>query len=387
MMKLFDQFIINPVTISSLLWIVLLVSYNFINHGLYPLSDKFYVALLFWYIPFVLFFFIAALLQTPSIHYISNRPLSFLYSEGLMWFFMGCLSLFIVFKIRDVQQFSPTDFYRAIRQLALARSRGEIENVPSYMIHLNRICQFSYVLMFVHINKGVKLKGRYLFYGLVAIYILLGANKFIIAKVLSALFVLRAYKGNLHFAKILFLLILMFFFFYASELLRRGSFSEDLGLLNFVYIYVLTPMPAFDSYILHSSSSMLFTSFDPGHHIFSNVLGMSEVNPDYFDQENSVFVPLPTNVFTMMSSYYVDYKWLGLLFGGALYGLFFGYIYLKSFFSEPFRILYASLFFVLVFQSFFDYLLTQQSRYNISLVIVLFLIFYPFSLYVEKQQK
>lgn len=386
LMRLCDQYLINPVTITSSLWIILLTIYNTINHGLYPLSDRFYIALLCWYIPFFIFFWVACLLPSISrMSYIRNAPLSFLYNKKLMWFFIAALSIIVILKVWDVQQFSPMEFYRGIRQLALARSRGEIENVPSYMIQLNRICQFSYVLMLIYFYKDIKLRGRYIFYMLVVLYILLGANKFIIAKVILAIIVLRAYQGKFSLPRLLMLVSVVVIVFYLLEILRRGSSSEDLDLLSFVYIYILTPLPAFDSYILHSSSGMLFTSLDYGHHVFANLLGSLEINPDYFENENAVFVPLPTNVFTMMSSYYIDWKWTGLMWGGMLYGLVFGYIYARSFYSEPFKILYASLAYILIFQSFFDYLLTQQSHFNLSLILVMFLFFYHPQLYVKKE--
>lgn len=41
-----DKSFINPITMTILLWLSLLTLYATIDHGLYALSDRFYMALL-----------------------------------------------------------------------------------------------------------------------------------------------------------------------------------------------------------------------------------------------------------------------------------------------------------------------------------------------------
>ena len=42
----------HPAFLTSMLWLIMVLCYNVLQHGLYPLSDLFYCALLLWCIPF-----------------------------------------------------------------------------------------------------------------------------------------------------------------------------------------------------------------------------------------------------------------------------------------------------------------------------------------------
>lgn len=165
----------------------------------------------------------------------------------------------------------------------------------------------------------------------------------------------------------------------------RGASGSEFSLLDFLYIYILSPLPAFDSYILNSNSTNLFSTVSFGEHTFANLLGDSSVNPDYFENENFVFVPLPTNVFTVMSSYFIDWRWRGIALGGFFFGLFFSYIYKRAKVNDIYKLLYASVAYIIVLQFFFDFLITQQVRANIKLMIVLFILFYPPVIYEKKK--
>ena len=370
--RLIDKKIINPVTITSILWICLLTAYMVINHGLYPLSEKFFYAILTWYIPFFLVSFILFISPVNNLPHIRHIPISILYRKHLMYLFIFILIAFVTFKIRDVQQFNSIDLYRTIRQVSIARSRGELEKVPFFIAQLNRIAQFCTILVYIYYCRSIIFKCQWVLYLLVGLYIFLGANKFIIAKFVLGIFALKMYKCRLNLITVLIYTCLLIFLLFFLENLRRGSFNDNIDLMSFIYIYLLTPLPAFDSYILHSSSEMLFTSYDQVGITLANLKGASDINPALFANQNMVNVPLPTNVFTMMSTYYVDWKYTGLIMGGAFYGLFFGYIYMRSHKTEVYKILYASLFHILVLQSFFDFLITQQSHYNISVILLLF---------------
>ena len=66
------------------------------------------------------------------------------------------------------------------------------------------------------------------------------------------------------------------------------------------------------------------------------------------------------------------------------FGVFFSYIYQRSKVQDAYKLLYASLAYVLVLQFFFDFLITRQIWSNIKVIIILFFVFYPPIIY-DKQ--
>ena len=61
------------------------------------------------------------------------------------------------------------------------------------------------------------------------------------------------------------------------------------------------------------------------------------------------------------------------------------YIYKRAKVNDIYKLLYASVAYIIVLQFFFDFLITQQVRANIKLMIVLFILFYPPVIYEKKK--
>lgn len=379
-----DKSIINPVTITILIWLSLLILYTIVDHGLYALSNQFYMALLLWVCSFSVPYFIINLLPVNNWIHLRHEPMRFLYRKELVILFSVAIAISLLLRVKEAWEYDPSNLFRTIRVISIAKSNGEIDKPGQFTLFWGRIAQFGYLLCFIYLLKDIKFRYLRLFQALVVFSLFMGANKFAISKFVIGLIIIQAYRGKLKKSMLFSIAGGLFLLFILIQLFRSNP-GSNFELFNFLYIYVLSPLPAFDSYILQSSSTNLFSTVSFGEHTFANLLGDSSINPDYFENDNLVFVPLPTNVFTVMSSYFIDWRWMGIGSAGLAFGFIFSYIYKRSKVNDVYKLLYASLAYILVFQFFFDFLVTQQVRFNIQLLFVLFICFYPPLIYGKKR--
>lgn len=134
-------------------------------------------------------------------------------------------------------------------------------------------------------------------------------------------------------------------------MIRADRSFYDYDYLSFIQIYLLSPMAAFDSVL---TGDMIVKSDIFGEFTFNAFTRLFYGNNnDLFSLERWAYVPLPTNVYTIMFDYYVDFGYCGILFFSIFMGAFFGYFY--SFYRRNiscFCLLYPFLFFLLVIQFF-----------------------------------
>lgn len=374
--RITDKVVINPIKITAGIWLFLLLAYNLTNHGLYPLSDKFYASVVLWVVPMFCVYIILYFLFSAKKSYLKFYPSKFIYSQKFICFFIFISLVYVVFKVNEVRSHGSDYFFHALREIAGDKANGEME-VSILERSLSRILQFSYLLWLTYLCRGTRFKYQYIFYGLVFIQFLLGANKFYFVRFFVGYFAILIAKNKISPRKF-FIYSVSFVLLMSTLNYFRLENSDSFDLLNDLQIYFLSPLPAFDTYILHSSSAALFTTEGFGEHVFASLRGEALMNPDYFENDNLVFVPLPTNVFTVLSAYYIDFGNLGIICASIFFGTFFSFLYFEAKHNEAFLVLYAALLYILVVQFFFDFLITSQARPNILLMIVsLFVLYHP----------
>lgn len=105
--------------------------------------------------------------------------------------------------------------------------------------------------------------------------------------------------------------------------LVRGD-AEDVTLTEYLLIYILSPMPAFDL-ILKGDLSFNVTRRSDFQQ-YSESAGCYGVgdNIKHLDASGWAYVPLPTNVYTNMFNYYVDFGYWGIFLFAILVGIAWG---------------------------------------------------------------
>ena len=217
------------------------------------------------------------------------------------------------------------------------------------------------------------------------------AKSTILFTILSALVIVN-FKRRISSRKMLWCGMTIFAFMASFQLLRSGGDDAGDTISDMFYVYTLGGVPALDQIV---NSEM--TSETKGQYMFAffhNAVSKLEGEKkrpekthknDLTDEHGYVFVPLPTNVYTVVGPVWIDYGWLGVLLGGLMTGSFAGIFFRlarKGFLWAV--IVYAYFTCVLLLQFFGEYVFTNLS-YLIQ-IILLSLFAYKFK-YVVKWQK
>lgn len=377
-----DKSFIHPTIVTCLIWLFCIVGYNIIDHDLYPLSDEFYGVLLLWVIPFSLFCKVSSVFaRTKKVSLAHYRP-DYVFSKWFILFFLLTTLITLVMKFKDAQTFGLHDsLYASIRDLAISRAKGEEELPSRLFVFFNRFAAMSPVICLIYLLNDFRGKCNRPFQAITIVYLFSGANKGVLLHWFLAIIVILEYKRKVKLSQVLVLLSFVLIAVILVQIFRSSTDTEDFDLANFLYSYLFSPLTAFDSFILHSGTD--FQTSLKGGFVFGHFL--NDEYPVYFENNNFVYVPSPTNVFTILCSYFAFSGYFGVFFAASLHGAFWGYIYTCSKRQEVYKILYASMFHILVFQFFYDYLITANLKGNILTMIFLFFIMYPM-LYKKKLQ-
>lgn len=352
--------ILHPATITSLLWFVLLIIYNVVDHGLYELSDKFYIALLLWTVPFccISLFVSSYKYQFPSILASASPNISVRIIYPLMFVFVAIAIYGLYLK---GLHYNSNNFFSGIRAAAVATLNGEEDSFrPPFYIRISTMfASYALITMLAIWNKKKKLAPYILFILLVFVFYLFRSNKTVIAQLCLSILCFYLFYNKLT-KKVIFVFgVLLVLLLFASHLLRSND-SSSFDLIEFLSVYLLSPLPAFDSvlnsnynYIYSFNGEFTFRFFVP----YLQMLGLNVVeNPDSFNLYNWTYTPVPVNVYTIMFSFFVDFGYKGIFYFSIILGSVFGLIYKLA--SQGYvicRIWYSILFYILVFQFFSDY--------------------------------
>lgn len=365
--KIGDTF--SPWTITTAVWLAILVMFQFQGDLLYPLGDQFYTCLALW-VPL----FCASALITYHVLPRSNAdagtiaqspPISTVVFNTLYVISMVITPLYLYKIIQVVTMFDTADMLSNIRLLA-------VYGDESY-----GFLNYSYVMNQVLIVVGLWRYPKIPLWQLLTIITAGLMSAFAIMEkgmlfflFLSVLFVLYE-KGVIKIRSIILSLATIVLLFFVINSAR--SFTEDadpndaIPFLDFFAIYVLSPSVAFEQV-----TEDLTPQF--GSHTFATIyLFLNRFGGDYelnSKLQEFVWVPLPTNVFTVFQPFFEDFKYRGVAFFAVFYGFFSGWCYrLMRNGSGVGKCLYVYVVYVLVLQFF-------QENVMMSLVPVMQFIFF-----------
>ena len=375
--KIGDTF--SPWTITTAVWLAIVVMFQFQGDLLYPLGDQFYTCLALW-VPL----FCASALITYHVLPKSNAdagtiaqspPISTVVFNTLYVISMVITPLYLYKIIQVVTMFDTADMLSNIRLLA-------VYGDESY-----GFLNYSYVMNQVLIVVGLWRYPKIPLWQLLTIIMAGLMSAFAIMEkgmlfflFLSVLFVLYE-KGVIKVRSIILSLATIVLLFFIINSAR--SFTEDadpndaIPFLDFFAIYVLSPSVAFEQV-----TEDLTPQF--GSHTFATIyLFLNRFGGDYelnSKLQEFVWVPLPTNVFTVFQPFFEDFKYRGVAFFAVFYGFFSGWCYrLMRNGSGVCKCLYVYVVYVLVLQFF-------QENVMMSLVPVMQFIFFVVLIMQQKIQ-
>ncbi len=317
-----------PWTITTAIWLAIVVLFQFQGDLLYPLGSQFHNCLALWLplfcISSLLTYYVWPKVNDPERHKSTLPEINNLIFTGLYVISMVITPLYLYRIMSVVMMFDPADMLNNIRILAVF---GD-ENYG--------FLNYSYVLNQVLIVVGLWRYPRIPMWQLVTI-ILAGMmsafaimEKGLIFFLFSAMMFILYEKRVIKFRSIVISVASVVVLFFLINAVREytsdsdTSASESTTFLDFFAIYVLSPSVAFERV-----QEDLTPQF--GSHTFKTIyLFLNRFGGDYevnTKLQEFVWVPLPTNVYTVFQPFFEDFRYKGVAMFALIYGFATGWAY------------------------------------------------------------
>lgn len=363
-----------PWSITLLVWAAILVLIRLEGHLLYPLTSQFYTALALWVPTLCVTAFITFTLmeeKSAGSATLCSTKNSGPKLEANSIIFNGLLALSLIMTplyawnvYRVVSQFSSADMMNNVRLLA---NEGGGQGVLAYSVVINQL------LLIVALWRY----PRILTWQLVVVIAscLMGAlaimEKGAIFFVLLMCFYIMYERRVVKMSTIVALAIVTLSGFYLFNLARQGEnsdYAQNETFADFIAMYLASPAVAFSRLSADLTPQIGANTFEFFYAVLDKFgIGRFEVHQKLQD---FVWVPMPTNVYTVMQPFFIDFGYSGVAFFGALYGVIFGWLYrLYRNGKGTACVLYTYAIFILVLQFYQDNFMLSLS-YIIQLTVL-----------------
>ncbi|OKZ04444.1 MAG: hypothetical protein BHV78_00775 [Bacteroides sp. CAG:1060_57_27] len=249
--------------------------------------------------------------------------------------------------------------FSQIRQVYISGS------LPAILELLLYACNFAYVLnvyALLHIKTLDKKKVALLTFTVLVVFIFKSNKTSFLLYFITLLYVFHKNKILNFYRLILFTLVFVGLIIIVTVNRLDFDFSTSEAIWNFIYIYLISPLTAFDTLI---NGDVTLDSGSPGSGFFAflyKVINTFGGSLQISQLGKYIDVPLPTNVFTIMRGPYLDAGIAGIILMSVIQGIFYGLCYAEQKINKKFYpLFYALMVSTLFMQSFGDYLLYSFS--------------------------
>ena len=317
--------IFSPWSMTLLIWIVIILGYLYVDHGLYKVTDQFGISVFLWCI-----FFCASSYTVYQLTPSYTGP-EWAINKGIVKFF-ALAAVFI----------TPLALYKAI---AFAMESGELNIMYAMRVQvvdddsgfsLGPLAYFEYVvyvLLFISADMNGKLNKKFFIFCMTInfIFFLVIMSKLILfIGFLSTLYLFYVH-GRVKLRSIV-ILCTMFaalgLIFTQMRSTTDGDTESTLTLMELVGMYIFSPIVAFCYENPAVSEFWGYETFRPFYHILE-VLGYNN-HGEFEVLRPYVYLPIPTNVYTVMAPFFNDFGYPGVAAFGALEGGIFAWVYKKA---------------------------------------------------------
>ena len=320
--KLGDIF--SPWTITIGVWLILFILFLVNGDILYPLGEKFYGAIALWIPIFCVSSVLTYLSFPPSKGRLSHTTEDVTFNriifKVLFWISMVITPIYVYRLMQIVSQFDAENVLFNIRMLHVFGEHNLGFLQYSYIINqalfVVAICQYRHVRWWQMVLIIIaNLLGQFAIMEKSGIFFLLIATLFVLYE-----------KRVVKIRTIGYSLLLVVGVFYGiNKSMELSSNGDGMPFLEFFGIYVMSAPVAFEYIqpdLSHHFGSNTFSYF----YLFLNRFGITNVDVVERLQE-FVFVPLPTNTFTILEPFYKDWQNTGVAYFAFIYGVLSGFAY------------------------------------------------------------
>ena len=362
----------SPWCLTAFIWTGVILLY-FIQGELDPIGPNFIYCLTLWLITFlpcsIIAYWLSGSKEIKDVNY-HKQPIKVnllvFYGLALLSTLMTLLYAKTILEI--VSQFDMENILYNIRILTVAN--GAKLGLLGYTQGINLALFIVSIWLYPRISKWV-------ITGIIIINLILEfammEKSGILIMILGILFVLYERKKiKLQSIGITLLgIIVLFFFFNMSK--ENADSDSSATFMDFFGMYVTSPMVAFEKLRVTISDTFgtnTLNDFYPQLLRFGIKIDVIERLQDF------VYVPIPTNVFTIMQPFYNDFGPTGVAFFGFFYGNLFGYVYRKfREGSDLYKCFYTYLVEVILIQ-FYNENLLQIFHLVMEAALIIFILIY-----------
>lgn len=363
-MRLLKVYFISPLFIIFLSWSCIFSALFFGNLELYALSDK----LLYLFSLWLLFLSIGCLTSRFIRIVPCNLPSPY---DTNLFELLYKISVFItpilIYKILKVLLFGG-NFFLALRMATLGTD-DDLVGIGA-LKYFNPIVLVLFLAELYRIQPYESRKKLYVLLFINILFIISTMAKVGVFFLVIPAIVVISFKKRIKLKRLILIGVSLFGLLILIQLSRGNGANSSISdaILDMLKIYLFAGVPAMDQVIEEGAYSGLW-----GEHVFSSFYKLLNMfGGDFLFGTGNTFVgagdgyalvPLPTNVFTVLYVFYVDFGITGVIFFAFLTGLFAGIMYRLAKNNRTWAaILYSHIAASLSLQFFSDFIFSMLSQ-------------------------
>lgn len=315
----------SPWNITVCIWLAIIALSKLEEGLLYPIGQHFTTCLGIWVPTFCISSLLTFYLlpQQKNIHdkFVSN-DIAYHFFDFLLVLTVIATPIYLYQILKIVTMFDTTDLMYNLRLLAVSQDYDfgiiRYTYILNQVLYVIAIWQYPKIPLWkLVIVLIVYLMGQFALMEKSGVFLL-------IVSTLLALYekkIIRIRTIALTFLGI----VLLFFLINFSKEIKSDTSVESMTFLDFIGVYILSPAVAFEYISPDLSNQFGAHTFEYFYSVLNNLdVGKFLV---YERLQEWVFVPLPTNVYTIFMPFYEDFGYLGIAYFGVMYGAFFSMVY------------------------------------------------------------
>lgn len=320
---LFSPFVLQPGV-----WSFVLLLFQLLPHGFYPLVNDFLPALLLWNVGFLFTAYVTFYYTPSSSRSSQERKPSSLLLGIYFWTSVVLMPIVIGLTIWIAYVEDPVNMFRYLRIMNTGVDE-EIE-APDLGI-LYYLVSMTYVLLFFML---LYVKKKWMIAVVLVLNLMFAFVTMAKTVFLSVIFpfLYIAYRnGKIKVRHFLYGLVGFVVLSFVLQSFRSASSQDDVEAVEatpFISLYLLSSMPAFDTYVESASAS------EWGGHTFRLFYAIGHALGMEGEPEDTIlpFVGVPelTNTYTVLYPFYIDFGVFGVFFFSLCYGCAYGFLYKKT---------------------------------------------------------